>query len=161
MPIVREACFPGAIRLGRSEGQFSLFVEYTRRLRNCVCAERNPIGGRRKSWGPKSPGDLTAGNSCGAGGPEREGRSGGSFELDQLRGRLGRELVFAQWIHLASEALKTHRFATASRRVPAPHRSGQFSGMIGCPLLAAFRVLRYFHSEREEPGFSAGKDERR
>ena len=45
----RGACFTGAIRLGRREGLCSLVAMYASRFRNCVCAERNPIGGARKN----------------------------------------------------------------------------------------------------------------
>jgi hypothetical protein len=53
---VREACFTGSIRLGRSRGLGSLVAMYASRFRNYVRTERNRIGGRRKKWGAKGRG---------------------------------------------------------------------------------------------------------
>jgi hypothetical protein len=50
-----EACFPGPIRFGRSEGLFSLVAMYASRFRDCVCKERNRAGGARKKRGSQRP----------------------------------------------------------------------------------------------------------
>ena len=54
-PTRRKARFPGPIRLGWSEGLCFLVVMYASRFRNCVCAERNRIGGARRKWGSQRP----------------------------------------------------------------------------------------------------------
>jgi hypothetical protein len=51
MLTIMEGRFPGPIRLGWSEGLFSLVPVYASRFRNCICTERNHIGGGRRKWG--------------------------------------------------------------------------------------------------------------
>ena len=76
-PTWRKACFPGPIRLAWSEGLFSLVAMYAGRFRNCVCTERNRIGGARKKWEAK-----------GRGGPY-----GGKFMRRRRSGSSGRRAV--------------------------------------------------------------------
>ena len=54
-PTRRKACFPGTIWHSWSEGLCSLVAMCVSRFRNCVCAEWNRIGGRRKKRGSQTP----------------------------------------------------------------------------------------------------------
>ena len=54
-PVSGKLVFTGTIWQRWSEGLCSLVVMYASRSRNCVCAERNRIGGARKKRGSQKP----------------------------------------------------------------------------------------------------------